>query len=342
MTRGLGRWARAVLAGTVAAAAVGCGGSTEDAGVGAPGVGASTDVAESALIEVGTGPCCLVPGEDGIWVMNHRDYSLQRVDAQTNQPDEPVLVYPYNKMIGAGDNILLEEPNAVALFDPRTREVGQPIPIAGGMRGMVFDPASDTLWVGSATGGTLTHIDADSGRALDTFTIDGLPGGGGLVFTGKSELWVAPFSGELLKVDLARERVVARLKQAPFDTGAFAVVSAGGYLWAVAPGLPTLLRINPRTLHVDRRGTVYAEGAPFPSLSAAPDGTLWLGTALDRIEQLDPETGDKLTSYRIPVADDARPDDYYAGVVTTGFGSVWTTIFNDTSYVDDALVRLKR
>jgi hypothetical protein len=42
------------------------------------------------------------------------------------------------------------------------------------------------------------------------------------------------------------------------------------------------------------------------------------------------------------VADDASPDDYYAGVVTTGFGSVWTTIFNDTSDVDDALVRLKR
>jgi hypothetical protein len=67
-----------------------------------------------------------------------------------------------------------------------------------------------------------------------------------------------------------------------------------------------------------------------------------LGTALDRIEQLDPKTGDKLKSYRIPVAEDANPDNYYAGAVTTGFGSVWTTIFNDTPFVDDALVRLKR
>jgi DNA-binding beta-propeller fold protein YncE len=198
--------------------------------VGARSDGEQTDVAESSLIEVGTGPCCLVPDDDGIWVMNHRDYSLQRVDPQTNQPDKPVSVYPYNKMIGAGDNILLEEPNAVALFDPQTRKVGQPIPIAGGMRGMAFDPTTNTLWVGSATGGTLTHIDADSGRVLDTFRVDGLPSGGSLISTGRNELWVGPFTGGLLKIDLARQRVVALLEQAPFGIGAFAVVSAGGYL----------------------------------------------------------------------------------------------------------------
>ena len=108
--------------------------------------------------------------------------------------------------------------------------MGQPIPIAGGMRGMTFDPTSNTLWVGSATDGTLTHIDADSGRVLDTFRVDGLPSGGSLISTGRNELWVGPFTGGLLKIDLARQRVVARLEQSPFGTGAFAVVSAGGYL----------------------------------------------------------------------------------------------------------------
>jgi hypothetical protein len=134
-------------------------------------------------------------------------------------------------MIGAGDKISLEEARQVALFDPETQKVGQPIPIAGGMRGMAFDPTSNTLWVGSATDGTLTHIDADSGRVLDTFRADGLPSGGSLISTGRNELWVGPFTGGLLKIDLARQRVVARLEQAPFGTGAFAVVSAGGYLW---------------------------------------------------------------------------------------------------------------
>ena len=104
------RWARTVLVSMAAITAVACGGSAEDAGVGAPGVGASTDVAESALIEVGTGPCCLVPGEDGIWVMNHRDRSLQHVDPQTNQPDQPVSVHPYDEMVGAGDKLLLTVP----------------------------------------------------------------------------------------------------------------------------------------------------------------------------------------------------------------------------------------
>ena len=109
-----------MLASTLAAAAVGCGGSTQDAGGGLPSGWKSTDVAEPTLIEVGTGPCCLVTGDDGIWVMNHRDHSLQHIDPRTNQPGEPVSVDPHDKMSGAGDKILLEEARQVALFDPKT------------------------------------------------------------------------------------------------------------------------------------------------------------------------------------------------------------------------------
>ena len=42
------------------------------------------------------------------------------------------------------------------------------------------------------------------------------------------------------------------------------------------------------------------------------------------------------------MVDDARPDDYYSvSGIRTGFGSVWTTISNNMSYADGALVRLR-
>jgi hypothetical protein len=48
------------------------------------------------------GPCCLVARDDGIWVMNLRDETIQRIDPDTNEPDEPIDVSPLYKMIDAG------------------------------------------------------------------------------------------------------------------------------------------------------------------------------------------------------------------------------------------------
>jgi DNA-binding beta-propeller fold protein YncE len=277
--------------------------------------------------------------------MNLRDHSIQHVDPQTNQAEEPVSVYPFDEMIGAGENLLLAAPSRseVALFDPQTSEVGTSIPVKGEFRGMAFDPESNTLWVGSATDGTLTHIDAATGRVLDTFTVDGLPSGGVIVSTGNDELWVATFDAEILKVDLAQRSVVTRLQPFGPKPVEVSLVTAGGHLWATSVQRPTLLRIDSRTGTIDRRGSIDASGNAFPRLSAPPDGTLWVAVAPDRIEELDAETGQTLKSYEIPMADDANPNDYYnAGGIITGFGSVWTTIFNDKSFVDDALVRIRR
>jgi DNA-binding beta-propeller fold protein YncE len=113
------------------------------------------------------------------------------------QPDEPIDVSPLYKMIDAGAYMLLEGDDSVTLFDPETGKVGRPIRVEGGMRGMVYDSTSDTLWVGSATDGTVIGIDTGGGRVVETFTVDGLPSGGELVSTGNNELWVATFEGQI-------------------------------------------------------------------------------------------------------------------------------------------------
>ena len=307
-----------------------------DTGTTQPGTNRPGD---GAGIDVGQGPCCLVVRDDGVWVMNLRDETIQRIDPDTNEPDEPIDVSPLYRMIDAGENMLLEGDDSVTLFDPETAKVGQSIAVEGGVRGMVYDSMRNTAWVGSATDGTLIGIDAESGRVDDTLTIDGLPNGGDLVMTGNNELWVATFDGEILKVDLAERSVVTRLRR--FVGNEVSIAAAGGYLWATSVEQSTLSRINPDTGQVVERGDIDAADAGFPGLATSPDGTLWVAAAPDRIEERDPQTGQTLKSYELPVPEGVDPNTYYRGGITTGFGSVWATIF-DEFYEDDAVVRLER
>jgi DNA-binding beta-propeller fold protein YncE len=291
-------------------------------------------------IDMGTGgPCCLVARDDGIWMMNLRDQTIQRIDPDTDKAGEPIDVAPFYKMIDAGDNMLLEGDGSVALFDPETEKLGRAIPVPGGVRGMAYNSQSDTLWVASATDGTLTHIDADSGRVLDTLIVEGLPSGGGLVSTGNNELWVATFDGEIFKVDLAARRVVTRLT--PFGFAEVSIAAAGGYLWATSFEEPTLLRIDLESGQIVQRGGIDSAGSGFPAVAPSPDGTLWITAAPNRIEQRDPQTGQALKSYDIPLDDDVYIDEYFSNSITTGFGSVWTTKFDDYSF-DHSVVRIER
>jgi DNA-binding beta-propeller fold protein YncE len=315
--------------------------ATSIAGCSATDTDASNDPSDDAdgvsNIVVGAGPCCLVATNDGIWVMNHRDKTVQLVDPDTNKPGESISVNPYNKWISAGDKMLMEGERGAAIFDPETTKV-RPIAGVSDVRGLAFDPKTLKMWLGSAVDGSLTEVDARTGRVVDNTMIDGLDSGGGIVLAGQN-LWIANFDGELLHIDLDKHRVATRLR--PFRGALGHVVSAGGWLWAVSFEEPTLLRMDPDTGEVTRRIATDFAGTASPGFAAPPDGTLWLASA-DRIEQLDPKTGDTLDSYAIPLSDNTDPATYYAmGGVVVGFGSIWTTIFDDT-YADDAVVRLER
>jgi DNA-binding beta-propeller fold protein YncE len=268
--------------------------------------------------------------------MNHRDGTIQRLDPQTNTPDEPVVVYPFDKMISIGDNLLLESETSVAVFDPETSKVFPPVRIQGVIRGLAFDPKTNTAWVGSSANGTLTQVDAETGRVLDRLTIKGLPSGGDIVFTGTGEMWIATFHGEVLGVDVAKQRVVSRLQ--PFGVPAEVhIVSAGGFVWAVDPS--ALVRIDPQTEAIGPpRQLDVTKSLGFPGLAAPPDGTLWLATSPDRIAELDPNTGRTLKAYTIPLTEDING--YFSSGITTGFGSVWTTTFDDLE-ADHTVVRIQ-
>ena len=50
-----------------------------ESGTGATEPG-TTQPGDGASIDVGKGPCCLVARDDGVWVMNWRDETIQRID----------------------------------------------------------------------------------------------------------------------------------------------------------------------------------------------------------------------------------------------------------------------
>jgi hypothetical protein len=123
--------------------------ATSIAGCSATGIDASKDRPSGAdgvsKIVVGAGPCCLVATDDGIWVMNHRDKTVQLVDPDRNKPGESISVNPYNKWISAGDKMLMEGESGAAIFDPATNKV-RPIAGVSTVRGLAFDPKTgDTL-----------------------------------------------------------------------------------------------------------------------------------------------------------------------------------------------------
>jgi hypothetical protein len=167
--------------------------------------------------------------------------------------------------------------------------------------------------------------------------VKGLPSGGDIVLTGSNKMLIATFHGEVLGVDVAKQRVVSRLQ--PFGVPAKVhIVSAGGFVWAVDPS--ALVRIDPQTQQIGpRRQLDVTVSLGFPGLTAPPDETLWLATSPDRIEELDPNTGRTLQSYTIPLTEDING--YFSSGIATGLGSVWATTFDDLE-AEHTVVRIQR
>src|SRR5438128_1765926 len=75
-----------------------------------------TASAGSVRIDVGRGPCCIVFAQGGIWVGNHRDVSVQRIDPLTNRAANPIVIAKPAGATGGGSNLSALVTNGKALF----------------------------------------------------------------------------------------------------------------------------------------------------------------------------------------------------------------------------------
>jgi streptogramin lyase len=292
---------------------------------------------DSVRIEVGNGPCCLVVTEQGIWVLNRRDRTLQLVDPKTNKATKSVDVGAVEMGL-AGDHLFLADTDegVLSLFDS-AKGRQRVIHGFGSRGGHAFHDG--TLWLGSSTDGTLARLRPPSTKILKTITIPHVDGYAMMVLTDDSTLWTTTWDGELLKIDLPSKLVVARMWPFPNPTDYVAFAVVDGSIFAVSGGSQSLVRLDPDTGQVLSKRSLDLTGGP--GLSVQTDGSLWLIRGPDRIDELDPGTGQVLQTYHVPLTPGHEDELHNGGGLATGFGSVWVGVWPDLQ-PNGTVIRLNR
>lgn len=124
---------------------------------------------------VGSSPASLAVAADAVWVTDVDDASLRRLDpsdgrvvATFDVVAEPVGVWADDDAVWVAN----AASDIVTRVDPRSR-TSRPLRVPARPTDLAVD--GRTLWVVSQQAGTLTALDIDSGRVLDTLALDGGP-----------------------------------------------------------------------------------------------------------------------------------------------------------------------
>jgi DNA-binding beta-propeller fold protein YncE/predicted Ser/Thr protein kinase len=190
--------------------------------------------------------------------------------------------------LGSGESVSVSDPIEVA--DP-------PLRLAVGPR---------TVWVTSATGGTLSAVDAEAQRVTSKLKVGkGISG----VTIGDGSIWVSnPRTGKVLRVDPERGVIAA----VPVGGRPGAIVSGGGRIWVADEKGAGVTAIDAKGADVIRRG-LAPHAAPLRLAVGA--GGLWVSSAstgsVRRIDLGTMAVGAPIPAGRGPAG------------VTVGHGLVW-------------------
>ena len=162
---------------------------------------------------------------------------------------------------------------------------------------------------------SIAFVDLGRNRLLGEVPITGsITGAGqsGFAF-GEGAVWVATYSGLLVKID-PHSRRVTRSVSLGIEPSSIAV--GAGSVWITDANSPTLLRVEPEYARVVQRIALPTEDVAQRSVTgmvAVGAGSLWVAHGLSRVARLDPDTGRLLASIEVPAANS----------VAVGDGAVW-------------------
>lgn len=229
-------------------------------------------------VAVGARPGGLAFAAGALWVLNRDDQTVSRIDPATLASVRTLpLADPPTGIAAAGGGIW------VATSSPRQSFVAV----------SRIDPQFDTIGPPVRVGNVV-------------------PGTPAAVAGGAAGLWVAPYSGELTRLDARTGRVAAQLDPNAAPVG----VDAGdGAVWVSDSRADTVTRVDPTGL-----STGVAVGHE-PAGVAVGDGGVWVAdTGDDAVVRIDPQTRSVTTT--IPVGH--APDG-----LAVGAGSVWVANSGD-------------
>jgi streptogramin lyase len=223
------------------------------------------DLATGEMLgEIKTNDICLAMDEGfgSLWAGDCVDNTLLRIDVATGELvatiNLPFASIPGESSVAVGnDGVWMlstgTQPDLVRI-DPATNEVADVFPAPSGAAAVRAGDGS--LWITRPHGGQLLRVDPATGEELAA--IDVAPESVFLAF-GEGGVWTMGSTGDVVRVDPARNSVVATIPTGgPVDHGDVAV--GGGYVWArVSESL--FAQIDPATDTVVARYGPPSEGS---------------------------------------------------------------------------------
>lgn len=332
----LGQWPRSalivVLIGALATSACGAddGGAPQTASaagepsptlaVSSPAAGLEADLPEgvTAAISVGS-PHGLAFASGSIWVANHRDESVTRLDPVTNTVEATIAASDQPAQVVAGFGAVWvvsysSSSGIVTRIDPVTNEAQEFA--TRGQTCSLIEQGFGAIWVNHCEDKEIVKIDPTSGKVVGRISANGDPR------AGFGSLWVADWMGNsIARVEPASEKVVARIR-AGAAPGFGTDVVAFGSVWAISSEDDEVIRIDPTTNRVV--GRISVDGHPS-SLTVTRRGVyvpLTSGYTTRAVVRIDPAR-DKVVA-ELPLEE--------VGIATGiefAAGSLWLTSMDD-------------
>ena len=281
-------------------------------------------------VRVGGFPVGVTVVAGSVWFVDRDRAELGRLDPRTAQPiGKPIRVGGAPAWLARATHYLfVGDPvrGTVSRIDVRTnRKVGRPIrvaPPATAAPGLAVAPAGGSVWVASFASSTLARVSASSTtpapRAViassgqtGTASIRALPRGGrivarislgrgapaplggGALTVGEGAVWaMSNWESTLMRIDPARNAVVARIKVSPPQAAA----AGDGAVWLTDPSNDTLVRIDPATNKIAARIHI---GPQSDGIAISP-GAVWVANnGGPSVSRIDPSTNRVVATIRV-------------------------------------------
>ena len=250
-------------------------------------------------VHVGGFPVGVTIAGGNVWFADRDGGRIGRLDPGTLRPvGRPVKVGGKpGWLASAGRSLFVADParGTVTRIDLRSGVAARPpirvAPPAKDASAAVVVAGGDSVWVSNFASSTLTRVRTGRAGAQLVASIR-VPPGGGAFTVGEGAVWaMSDATSTLLRIDPARNAVVARIHVSPGDVAA----AGGGAVWLSHPQENTVSRIDPATNKVS--ATIHIE---WPSGVAVSPGAVWIADeGGPSVERVDPATNRVVATIRV-------------------------------------------
>jgi streptogramin lyase len=192
-------------------------------------------------IRVGAGSCSLTAAFGSLWIANYKR-GLIRVQPRSGRVRRiSVGAMPFD-VLAAFDRIWVTawEDGKLAVVNPRTLKLGSRIDV--GPRPVGLTARNGAVWVGFGRDATaIAHVDPATRRVKRIDVGERAPG---WFVAGTRDLWIQANDGDLLHIDPATQRVLARMRVG--RTLAQGATGRDGTIWMPDKEQSVVYRIDPK------------------------------------------------------------------------------------------------